>query len=267
MNADQTGDVLTDRLKFTCALARKVGQEADRFWKERGPENLGVQTKTIQDFVTVADKIAEDTIREAISIAYPEDGFIGEETGGSMGNGDYWVVDPIDGTANYLRGLRHWGVSIAYVRRGITAIGVVHDSPTDRIYSAIIGQGASQDGDKISVSNTRDPHHAVGIFGISRRAPFQKYLDDLRALFDAGIEHRRIGSAAIGIVRVAEGVSDFYFENHLNSWDALAALLIAKEAGAQNFTLPLSQFMEEGSPVLSATPHLADQLKLLLAAP
>ncbi len=252
------------RLDFACALARDVGNEALRYWEEHGTENLGTTNKGLQDFVTIADKAAEDTIRNALSDAFPDDGFVGEESGGETGQGGYWVVDPIDGTSNYLRGLRHWGVSIAYVENGKTVVGVIHDSPTDRIYAAMLGGGATRDGQKITVSTTTDPHSAVGILGASRRTSFDLYLKQLRALYDAGIEHRKIGSAAIGIVRVAEGVVDFYYEKHLNCWDALAALLIAKEAGAQVVAPSMDDFIPDGGEVFCGTPALSEQLEGLL---
>jgi len=252
------------RLKFTENLAREVGREALRFWQENDSENLGTSAKGLQDFVTIADKAAEETIRAAIAKAYPEDGFLGEETGGAPTKGGYWVVDPIDGTANYLRGLRHWGVSIAYIESGKTMLGVIHDSPTDRIYSALLGEGATCDGQPIAVSKTMDPHTAMGILGASRRASFQLYLSQLQALYDSGIEHRKIGSAAVGIIRMAEGVADFYYEKHLNCWDALAAMLIASEAGAVVFAPQMATFIPDGGPVLCSTPALANQIEALL---
>lgn len=252
------------RLDFACTLARDVGREAQRYWEVNGTENLGTTSKSLQDFVTVADKVAEDTIRCALSEVFPDDGFIGEESGGETGEAGYWVVDPIDGTANYLRGLRHWGVSIAYVEDGKTVVGVVHDSPTDRIYAAALGGGATRDGQPITVSTTTDLHSAVGILGASRRTSFDLYLNQLRALHNAGIEHRKIGSAAIGIVRVAEGVADFYYEKHLNCWDALAALLIAQEAGAQVVAPQMGSFIPDGGEVFCGTPKLFPQIEGLL---
>ncbi|MGR3291965.1 MAG: inositol monophosphatase family protein [Paracoccaceae bacterium] len=255
---------LAERYEFACALARRVGQEALRFWTEQGVDGLGIQAKGLQDFVTEADKAAEHTIRSELDRMFPQDGFVGEETGGSPGLAGYWVVDPIDGTANYLRGLRHWGVSIAYVAEGKTQIGVVHDAPNDGLYHARLGNGAYRDEIPIKVSATRDPHSAMGILGASRRTPLGSYLNHIQALFDAGVEHRKIGSAAIGIVRVAEGVVDFYQEDHLNSWDALAAVLISQEAGGVAQVPAMDTFIADGGPVLCATPELAELLTKLL---
>jgi len=256
---------LEERYEFARALARQVGLEALRYWNENGPQGLGTQTKGLQDFVTVADKAAEDTIRSELARMFPGDGFVGEETGGSPGAAGYWVVDPIDGTANYLRGLRHWGVSIAYVADGKTQLGILHDSPTDRLYHARLGHGAYRDDEPIKVAPTTDPHAAMGILGASRRIPIESYLGQIKSLYDAGVEHRKIGSAAIGIVRVAEGVADFYFEGHLNSWDALAAILIAQEAGGVAHVPPMDEFVAQGGQVFCATPALADLVFDLLA--
>lgn len=255
---------LSERLEFASTLARKVGLEALRFWNEKGVDGLGIESKGLQDFVTKADKDAEHTIRSELARKFPEDGFIGEESGGAVTTGGYWVVDPIDGTANYLRGLRHWGVSIAFVRDGEIRLGIVHDTPTDRLYTAQVGQGAYCDGRPIRTSSTTDPQAALGILGASRRTPFETYVSQLRALHAAGIEHRKIGSAAIGIVRMAEGTVDFYYEGHLNSWDALAAVLIAQEAGAVIQVPDLDVFLESGGETLCATPALADLLTDLL---
>ena len=256
---------LEAREEFARTLARQVGQEALRYWNENGPQGLGTETKGLQDFVTVADKAAEDTIRSELARMFPGDGFVGEETGGTPGTAGYWVVDPIDGTANYLRGLRHWGVSIAYVAEGKTQLGILHDSPTDRLYHARLGHGAYRDDEPIKVAPTTDPHAAMGILGASRRIPIESYLGQIKSLYDAGVEHRKIGSAAIGIVRVAEGVADFYYEGHLNSWDALAAILIAQEAGGIAHVPPMDEFVAEGGQVFCSTPALSDLVFDLLA--
>lgn len=255
---------LHERMTLARSLARDVGREAVRFWNESGGKTLGIEQKGMQDFVTEADKRAEDTIKTAFAQAFPNDGFIGEETGSKTGQSGTWVVDPIDGTSNYLRGLRHWGVSIAYVLDGVTVLGVVHDSPTDRVYHARLGGGAWRDDAVISVSRTTDPEMSMGILGASRRTEFDLYLTQLRVLYDVGIEHRKMGSAAVGLLRVAEGVADFYYEKHLNSWDALAGLLIASEAGADIFCPSMEAFIVKGGEVLCATPALSAQLEALL---
>lgn len=256
---------LQEKHDYVCALAREVGLAARHRQETPGRGGLGVSAKGLQDFVTEVDRQTEDIIRTRLKERFPEDGFIGEESGRSDAGPGCWVVDPIDGTANFLRGLRHWGISIGYVLDGEVELGIIHDSPNDRIYSAIKGGGAWREDQKIAVSGIANPHEALGILGMSRRAAFENYLSKLRALEKAGIEHRRIGSAAIGLVRMAEGAADFYYEAHLNCWDATAGVVIAAEAGAIVKMPTVETFLREGGEVLCATPDLADAFWAVLS--
>ncbi len=261
-----TGDAaVNERLELARGLACRVGRDALEFREVRGRDALGTKIKSLQDFVTEADLNAERTIRSELAHHFPEDGFLGEETGGAPTSAGYWVVDPIDGTANFLRGLRHWGVSIAYVADERIQLGVVYDPPNDLTYHARAGQGAFCNDRSISVSGNVDPHTALGIVGVSRRTGFDRYLGFLRVLHDAAIEHRRIGSAAIGLARVADGVADFYYEAHLNCWDALAGMLIAQEAGARVIAPPLERFTACGGAVLCGVPAMVELIDALVS--
>lgn len=264
MNQSEIDKALTGRMETVRELAVRVGREALEFQQTRGRDGLNIETKGLQDFVTEADKKAEQTIRSELLRQFPSDGFFGEETGGCANSSGYWVVDPIDGTTNYLHGLGHWGVSIAYVHAGQLSLGVVHDTPNDRLYEARIGQGAWCNGQRIQVSDTRDLEQTLGILGLSRRTDFSRYLRQQQALYSAGIEFHRIGSAAIGLCSMAQGIVDFYYEAHLNSWDAMAGLIIAQEAGARVIYPSLDQFIPKGGEILCATPALHDELITLL---
>jgi myo-inositol-1(or 4)-monophosphatase len=254
---------LAARCDLVRRLAIDVGREAEAFRQGADAETLGVATKGLQDFVTVADRRAEDRIRAELARAFPDDGFVGEETGGTGSSGGYWVVDPIDGTTNYLRGLRHWGVSIAFVRDGAVQVGCVYDAARDSVYSAIAGQGALRDGLSIRASAVSDPRQALAIVGYSRRTSFAEHQLLLGRLHEEGIEYRRLGSAALGLVRVAAGTADLYWEAHLNGWDMLAGALIAAEAGAEVLMLPVERAVAEGSPVAAYAPGLAASFAFL----
>ncbi|MDP1732660.1 MAG: inositol monophosphatase family protein, partial [Devosia sp.] len=132
---------LPSRAGVAIDLARRVGREASIFRENADRAMLDVSNKGLQDFVTIADRHAEETIRSSILDRFPEDGFMGEETGSTSGVG-LWVVDPIDGTTNFIRGFRHWGVSIAFVAAGEVQVGVVYDAALDKVYAAIRGGGA-----------------------------------------------------------------------------------------------------------------------------
>src|SRR4029079_9674978 len=101
------------------------------------------ENKGLQDFVTVADRNAEETIRATIAREFPGDSLIGEEGGGASTYGGVWVVDPIDGTTNFIRGFRHWGVSMAFVVDGEIDVGEIYDAAVDKVYYAVLSQGAS----------------------------------------------------------------------------------------------------------------------------
>ena len=167
---------LDARVAVAIELARKVGRDASNFRRDSGAAALRVENKGLQDFVTVADKQAEDTIRAALNAHFPEDGFIGEESGGADLDTGVWVVDPIDGTTNFMRGFRHWGVSIAFVVGDQVMVGAIYDAAQDAVYSAVRGKGAFKDGKKIGASQVSDPSKAIAIMGHSRRTSFDDYL-------------------------------------------------------------------------------------------
>lgn len=254
---------LDARVAVAIELARKVGRDASDFRRDSGAAALRVENKGLQDFVTVADKQAEDTIRAALNAHFPEDGFIGEESGGADLDTGVWVVDPIDGTTNFMRGFRHWGVSIAFVVGDQVMVGAIYDAAQDAVYSAVRGKGAFKDGKKIGASQVSDPSKAIAIMGHSRRTSFDDYLVILKTLYEKGIDYRRMGAAAIGLVRVADGIADLYYELQLNSWDMLAGALIAHEAGAVVRMPGMRDALAEGGPVYAAAPGLAHEFAFI----
>lgn len=256
MNAVADEDLLP-RLNFARSLAGEVGCQIERFRAETAP---AFERKGLQDFVTAADRRGEETIRRALKTAFPEDGFLGEETGGRPDTAGFWVVDPIDGTTNFIRGLRHWAVSIAFVRDGVLELGVIYDATTQSVYSAARGGGAWRGEHRIAVATRSDPAEALAILGCSRRTSFEDYQALQRRLNDMGVDYRRLGAAALGLVRVASGVADLFYEAHVNSWDILAGALIASEAGATVEMPPLPVMLERGGPLAAFAPTLAGPL-------
>lgn len=253
-------DGLNERLALARKLVLAVGREIEAFREEAVS---AFQTKGLQDFVTAADRKGEERIRNTLAEVFPGDGFLGEETGGAPAAGGFWVVDPIDGTTNYIRGLRHWSVSIAFVRDGEIEIGAIYDATTGRVYSAARGKGALCEDEPIAVARRENPAEALAILGCSRRTRFDDYLALQRRLYDMGVDYRRLGSAALGLVRVARGVADLYYEAHVNSWDIMAGSLIAREAGAVVDMPPLEIMLERGGPLAAFSPSLGSHLGFL----
>jgi len=255
---------LQARAEAAIRIARQVGRQAARFRQQAKAGTLHVENKGLQDFVTTADRQAEQAIRDGLLAQFPSDTFMGEESGGRTGPAGTWVVDPIDGTTNYIRGFRHWGVSIAFAADGRIEIGVIYDAAQDKVFHAIRNGGAFKDGKEIHAAATNDPSKAMIILGHSRRTSFDDYLAVAKRLYERGMDYRRMGAAAIGLIRVAEGVADLYYERHLNAWDLLAGALIAQEAGAKVAMPRLSDLLDRGGPVIAYSAGLQSEFTFLL---
>src|ERR687890_1078425 len=145
-----TTDGLDIRFAAACAIAREAGVLARKRFLVR-PRSQHPDFKGPQDFLTATDAEVEELIRTRLSTLFPDDSFFGEEGGGSFER-DVWVVDPIDGTANFARGIPHFAISIAFVRDGRTEIGVVYDVMQNEVYTALRGRGARLNGEPIRVS-------------------------------------------------------------------------------------------------------------------
>ncbi len=215
-------------------LARRAAHEAGRLVRNAPVHALAITSKSSPtDLVSEMDRAAEELIREIILGARPDDGLIGEEgTSRPSRSGLSWLVDPIDGTANYLRGLPNYSVSIAAVDEKEAVAGVVHDPTLDETFTAIYGQGAALNGKPVRCSATALAEAIVGTgfsYSPTQRA---RQAEVLRSVLPAVGDIRRTGSAALSLCWVACGRLDGYFETGLNRWDFAAGALIALEGGA-----------------------------------
>ena len=234
-------------------LAREVGVLAMGFFADL--DSLDTQMKGDQDFITKADGAVEALFRQRIAEAFPDDTVLGEEMGGG-GSDRLWIIDPIDGTANFARGDRQWCVSIAFVTEGRPQLGVIHAPALDEAFTAQRGGGACLNGRPIRAAETRDMRRSVIEFGWSTRLPTRHYIDGVARFYEAGAHVKRGASGALGLANVAAGRTDGYGELHINSWDAAAGLLIAEEAGARINDYFSGDWLTDGNPVLAAAPHL-----------
>jgi myo-inositol-1(or 4)-monophosphatase len=253
-----TTDGLDLRFAAACAVARESGVLARKRFLER-PRSQRPDFKGPQDFLTATDAEVEELIRTRLSGLFPQDSFFGEEGGGSFER-DVWVVDPIDGTANFARGIPHFAISIAFVRDGRVEIGVVYDVMHSELYTAQRGRGATLNGEPIRVSGLADMKQATVEAGWSSRLPPEPYIAIVDKLKAGGANVRRAGSGTLGIAYVADGRTDAYCELHINSWDVLAGLLLVEEAGGWANDFLANDGLRKGNPVLVCTPELADAL-------
>ena len=178
-----------------------------------------------QDYWTAADGEVEKLIVGRLSEAFPEDTFFGEEGGGSF-SPEVWVIDPIDGTANFARGIPHFCISIAFLREGRMTIGVIYDPMRRELFATLSGGGATCNGRPMRVSTLSDIRSATVELGWSMRRPMKHYVELIGQLTATGAGFRRAGSGALGLAYVADGRCEGYCELHINSWDALAGLLL-----------------------------------------
>ncbi len=198
-------------------------------------EQLQVSRKGPGDFVTRADRQAEETIREMLMEARPTYGFLGEEGGAAEGQDPTrrWIVDPLDGTTNYLHGMPHWAISIALEHKGTIVAGVVYDPVKDEMFYAEKGEGAWMNQSRLRVSARARLEECVfgtGIPAIGRRM-LPAALQDMARLMPLCAGVRNWGSAALHLAYVAAGRLDGYWERELKVWDIAAGLVIVTEAG------------------------------------
>ena len=259
---------LDRRADFCKEVARSAGKLALEGFERQSQQGAHVGRKGPQDFLTETDGAVEAHLRARLKEAFPEDDFLGEETGGTVTSGRVWVVDPIDGTANFARGIPHFCISIAFVVDGVIEIGAIAAPAMDELYFARRGAGATRNGARIDAAATDNFEAACVELGWSNRVPQTQYLDVLTGILDAGANVRRAASGALGLAYVADGRSDGYLELHMNSWDCLAGLLLVQESGGFicDF-LGAEDALSEGGPVLAGAPALAAQLSAISSIP
>ncbi|MGH7155731.1 MAG: inositol monophosphatase family protein [Acetobacteraceae bacterium] len=238
-----------------------AGRMAVEFFAAR--DRLEVSLKGPQDFVTEADRAVEDLLAARLAVAFPGDGFLGEETGFREGS-DVWVVDPIDGTANFVRGIPHFCVNVAFVRDGRTELGATYNPIAGELYFARRGHGATRNGAAIAVAPTPSLSEAAVEVGWSTRVPNAAYLRCVGQILDAGAHVRRGASGALGLAFVADGRTDAYVELHMNAWDCLAGLLLVREAGGRVGPYLQQDGLRSGGPVLAAAGGVAEALAATL---
>ncbi|MEM8629946.1 MAG: inositol monophosphatase family protein [Pseudomonadota bacterium] len=220
-------------LNVMVKAARQAGRALVKDFRE--VENLQVSMKAAGDFVSRADIAAERLIKETLMEARPTYGWLGEEGGGADGQDPTrrWIVDPLDGTTNFLHGLPHWAVSIALEHKGQIVAAVVFDPAKDELFFAEKGQGAWLNESRLRVSNRRRMIEAIFATGLpfGGRPDLPEVLQDLAKLLPLTAGVRRWGSAALDLAYVAAGRYDGFWERNLNAWDIAAGVLLVQEAG------------------------------------
>jgi myo-inositol-1(or 4)-monophosphatase len=220
------------KLLRVCEAAARAGGRELLEWRGR----FGVREKGVTDFVTDADLASQEAIRRVIAAEFPEHDFIGEERSpDAMPHAPEamtWIVDPLDGTTNYVHGYPHYAVSVAVARGGEVLTGVVYDPVADKCFAATAGGGARCNDSKMQVSETSTAGNAL--VAVSLPARVRRDAPDLLDMVEAvqvcrGV--RRSGSAALNLAYVASGALDAFWATHIHPWDVAAGVLLVREAG------------------------------------
>ncbi len=230
-------------------------------------ENLQVSMKSAGDFVSRADIKAEQTLREELMEARPAYGWLGEESGAAPGTDPTrrWIVDPLDGTTNFLHGLPHWAISVALEHKGEIMSGVVYDPTKDEMFVAEKGTGAWVNDRRLRVSGRREMIQCIFATGIpfASKGDLPATLRDLAALSPVCAGVRRWGAASLDLAYVAAGRFDGYWERRLGTWDIAAGLILVREAGGLVGCLEGGNVIETGS-VIAATEPMYDPLRKVI---
>jgi myo-inositol-1(or 4)-monophosphatase len=234
-------------------------------------ENLQVSVKGPGDFVSAADRRAEQTVRRELARARPDYGFLLEEGGAVAGrDADHrWIVDPLDGTTNFLHGLPHFAISIALERRGELVAGVIHDPLRDETFAAEKGSGAYMNDRRIRVSGRRELSQALIGTGIpvldweGRERGFLAQLDRVSAQV-AGV--RRLGVCSLDLAYVAAGRFDGFWEFGVQPWDIAAGVVLIREAGGMVTRLEGDDDLLARGTVVAGNPNIFPKLVDLVRA-
>lgn len=261
------GDELSRRVEAADAAALAAGEALmGHFGRLAGYDRKGVV-----DLVTAADRQVEALLQRLLLGPFPGDAFLGEEGGeaGTEGATWRWIVDPLDGTTNFVHTYPAFAVSIALQHRGRTVLGIVHAPALGETFRAVAGGGATRNGAPLRVSAVDRVADAL----LATGAPYNRrdVVDDLLALVRRGILHahgiRREGSAALDLAWLAAGRLDGFWEQGLHAWDVAAGILLVEEAGGRVTGWDLCDHDLYRGPLLASNGRLHDALHEALFAP
>jgi myo-inositol-1(or 4)-monophosphatase len=258
-------------LKDLVDVAERAAERAANFVRgARAPEAGAWTEKSRHDFVTQVDREAEELIAETLTGLVPGTVVVGEELSPAAEyRGEVvWIVDPLDGTTNYLHGYPQYAVSIGALVDGVLSLGVVHDVARDVAYRAARGQGAWCGGTKLAVSELAEPSRAlVGTgFPFKHLDGMEQYLRQFAEVMHATSGIRRAGAAALDLADVAAGRFDAFWELHLAPWDVAAGVMLIREAGGVVTTLEGSENVLGHGSIVAGNPTLHRWLIDLLGA-
>ncbi len=225
-----------------------------------------VEQKGRLDPVTEIDRAAEKAIVDLLTTHRPDDGLLGEEGSERKSTGRRWIIDPLDGTVNFVHGIPHVGVSVALYDGDTPLVGVIHDPIRDDIFAAVLGNGATYNGDPMEVSAVSELHKSVMVTGF----PYDHdehgaaYASVVGTVLEQVNGVRRLGSAALDFAWLAAGRFDGYWECNLGAWDMAAGVLLVTEAGGIVTDAIGGPARPGVRHIVAANPHLHEKLRAMV---
>jgi myo-inositol-1(or 4)-monophosphatase len=256
-NAEVSVPQIKERQDLMVGLIKEAGALALSYF--RHPARLQIESKGTQDFVTAADRAVEALLVSRIGEVFPADGIIGEEGGTHgrvSGTGATWIIDPIDGTANFARGLPFWCISVGLMVGKAIEIGFIYDPVVGEMFSARRGAGSFCDGQPIQVSDVVSPDRARINLGFTFRRRPEFFLKAIERMVANNCDWSRLGSAALGMAYVASGRLDGFWAPFVNAWDVAAGICLVKEAGGVVSDFLADDGLHKGNTILAATPGM-----------
>ncbi len=250
---------LDNRLKSAKIIAKGAGDMALNFFQDIG--KLVIESKGVQDMVSNADRDVETFVRSELAKQYPDDGIVGEEHDNVVGTSGYcWVIDPIDGTANFVNGIPAWCVIIACVHEDETKIGVIYAPWSDELFWAAKRAGAFVNDKALKTSETEGFHDGNFGVGMNSRTDTRLVVDFIKVLAEKGGLFYRNASGGLSLAYVAAGRLIGYAEPHMNAWDCLAGQLLIAESGGMIEHQSADDMLKTGGRVLASAPVIFDAL-------
>lgn len=239
-------------------IAVRAARKAGEFIIRESDKITSVENKSQNDYVTNVDQAAESLIIDTLSHSYADHAFVGEESG-QTGESDYqWIIDPIDGTTNFIRKIPHWAISIALNYKGRTEVAVVYDPIKEELFTAVRGRGAQLNGKRMRVSGAKGLEHCLLATGFPFRSEqkLTEYMSIFSKLYPHCADMRRAGSAALDLAYLAAGRFDGFWEFDLKEWDTAAGALLVQEAGGMVSDIKGNPNYLESDSILAANPRV-----------
>ncbi len=260
------GAAIAERYRLAAAIVADAGALSLGYFRDQA--SLEIASKGLQDMASQADLETERLIRGRIAGAFPEDAFFGEETGGiapAPGQG-VWVVDPIDGTANFVNAIPLWTVSVGFVVDRVIEFGLVLDPVHDELFAARRGHGATLNGEPIRPADATSLTDGRFTIGFSHRSKPHQVTAVIHALLEAGGMTASSSAGTLGLIYVACGRTIGYYEPHINSWDCYGAVAVLREAGAWVNNAEAGDGLVAGCEIIATAPGVKQPFLDLLAA-